>query len=216
MPFTAPRYERAMGSSSYRGIQTMRNWPGWPPRSARKRYVIVVGVSRTISRRGTTWSLGMGDTDRLGHGMEAGLFQEGGHFLRDLVEDAEAAGEDRSPDLDGARPRHDVLQGVAARPDSTDTDHRDVHLLADVVHGPHADRPDRGTAQTAVLVREGGDLQLRRDRHRLQRVDRHDAVGPAFLGRDRERGDVLDIRGELWEDGDVDDVLHHAGEVPNR
>src|SRR5467141_53768 len=205
-----------MGSSSYRGIQTMRNWPGWPPRSARKRYVIVVGVSRTISRRGTTWILGMSDPNRLRNRVEARFLEEGGHFLRDLVEDAEAAGEDRSPDLDGARPRHDVLQGVTARPDSTDTDHRDVHLLADVVHGPHADRPDRGTAQAAVLVREGGDLQLRRDRHRLQCVDRHDAVGPAFLGGDRKRGDVLDIRGELREDGDVDDILHRAGEVPDR
>src|SRR2546425_1083847 len=147
-----------MGSSSYRGIQTIRNWPGWPPRSARKRYVIVVGVSRTISRRGTTWILGMSDPNRLRNRVEARFLEEGGHFLRDLVEDAEAAGEDRGPYLHGARPRHDVLQGVTARPDSTDTDHRDVHLLADIVHGPHADRPDRGTAQAAVLGRDGGVL----------------------------------------------------------
>src|SRR6267143_316700 len=195
MPFTAPRYERAMGSSSYRGIQTMRNWPGWPPRSARKRYVIVVGVSRTISRRGTTWILGMGDSDRLGYGVEAGLFQKEAHFVGDLVEDPQAPGEDRGPNLNGARARHDVLQGVAARPDSTDADHGDVHLLADVVHGPDANRPDRGPAQPAILVRKGRHLQLRGDGHRLERVDGDDAVGPSLLGGDRERGDVLDVRG---------------------
>src|SRR5438132_12462962 len=97
----------------------------------------------------------MGDPDRLGHGMEAGLFQEEGHFFCDLVEDAQAAGEDRGPDLHGARPCHDVLQGVAARPQSTYTDHGDVHLLADVVYGPHAYRPDRRYALTAGLTCDG-------------------------------------------------------------
>src|SRR5947208_14843814 len=93
----------------------MRNCPGFPPRSPRNRYVVVVGVSRTISRRGTTWILGMGDPDRLRDRLEAGLLEEGGHLPRDLVEDADAAREDRGPDLDRARPRHDVLEGLPAR-----------------------------------------------------------------------------------------------------
>src|SRR5438552_568201 len=215
MPFTAPRWERAIGSSSYRGIQTIRNWPGCPPRFARKRYVIVVGVSRTISRRGTTWILGMGDPDRLRYGVEARFLEEGGHFLYDFVEDSEAPREDRGPDLDCARAGHDVLQGVATRSDPTDPDHGDMDLLADVVHGPHADRSDRGTAQPAVLVRERRHLQFWRDRHCLHCVDRDNPVGPAFLGSHSESGDVLDVRRELGKDGDVDDIFHRAGEVPD-
>src|SRR5947199_4311074 len=216
MPFTAPRWERAIGSSSYRGIQTMRNWPGVPPRSPRNRYVIVVGVSRTISRRGTTCILGMGDPDRLRDRLEAGLLQEGGHLLRDLVEDAEAAREDRGADLDRARPRHDVLEGVPAGADAADADHGDVDLLADVVHGPHADRTDRGAAEPAEAVREGGHLEFWRDRHCLHRVDRDDAVRSALFRGDGELRDVLNVRGELREDGDVDDVLHLPREVPDR
>src|SRR5439155_1246216 len=216
MPFTAPRWERAMGSSSYRGIQTIRNWPGCPPRSARKRYVIVVGVSRTISRRGTTWILGMGDPDRLRYGVEARFLQENAHFLYDFVEDAEAPREDRGSDLDRARTGHDVLQGVATRSDPTDADHGDMDLLADVVHGSHSDRPDRGAAKAAVLVRQRRHLQFWRDRHCLQCVDRDNPVGPAFLGGHGESGDVLDVRRELGKDGNVDDILHRAGEVPDR
>src|SRR5438876_10835630 len=98
MPFTAPRWERAMGSSSYRGIQTIRNWPGCPPRSARKRYVIVVGVSRTLYRRGTAWILGMCDPERLRYGVEARFLQEQAHILDDFVEDAEAPQKDRGSD----------------------------------------------------------------------------------------------------------------------
>src|SRR5438094_8240853 len=81
MPLTAPRYEIAIGSSSYRGIQTMRNCPGCPPKSPRNRYVIVVGVSRTSSRIGTTSNLGMGDPDRFRDGGETGLLEEGTHLL---------------------------------------------------------------------------------------------------------------------------------------
>src|SRR6266581_417034 len=90
-----------MGSSSYRGIQTMRNWPGCSAKSARKRYVVVEGVSRTISRRGTTWILGMRDPDRLGHRAESGFLQEGRHLLRNLVEDPEAFRDDCGPARDG-------------------------------------------------------------------------------------------------------------------
>src|SRR5204862_31060 len=104
----------------------MRNCPGFPPRSPRNRYVVVVGVSRTISRRGTTWILGMGDPDRLRYGVEARFLQENAHFLYDFVEDAEAPREDRGPDLDRARAGHDVLQGVATRSDPTDADHVDI------------------------------------------------------------------------------------------
>src|SRR5947208_13729525 len=143
----------------------MRNCPGFPPRSPRNRYVVVVGVSRTISRRGTTWILGMGDPDRLRDRLEAGLLEEGGHLPRDLVEDAEAAREDCGANLDRARPRHDVLEGVPARSDAADADHRDLDLLADVVDGPHADRTDRGAAQPAEAGREGRHLEFRRDRH---------------------------------------------------
>src|SRR5207247_9837864 len=125
MPFTAPRWERAMGSSSYRGIQTIRNWPGCPPRSARKRYVIVVGVSRTISRRGTTWILGMGDPDRLRYGVEDRFLQENAHVLYDLVEGAEAPREDRGPDMDRADAGHEVHQGVANQVHTATDDHRD-------------------------------------------------------------------------------------------
>src|SRR5207253_280730 len=205
-----------MGRSSYRGIQTIRNWPGCPPRSARKRYVIVVGVSRTISRRGTTWIVGMGDPDRLRYGVEARFLQENAHFLYDFVEDAEAPREDRGSDLDRARTGHDVLQGVATRSDPTDADHGDMDLLADVVHGSHSDRPDRGAAKAAVLVRQRRHLQFWRDRHCLQCVDRDNPVGPAFLGGHGESGDVLDVRRELGKDGNVDDILHRAGEVPDR
>src|SRR5438046_7344930 len=130
MPFTAPRWERAMGSSSYRGIQTIRNWPGCPPRSARKRYVIVVGVSRTISRRGTTWILGMGDPDRLRYGVEARFLQENAHFRYAFVEDAEAPQEDPGPDLDRARPGQEVPRGVPTRPAPTDADNGTMNFLA--------------------------------------------------------------------------------------
>src|SRR5438093_12750033 len=106
-----------MGSSSYRGIQTIRNWPGCPPRSARKRYVIVVGVSRTISRRGTTWILGMGDPDRLRYGVEARFLQENAHFIYDFVEYAGPPREERGSDLDRARAGEEVVPAVAARSD---------------------------------------------------------------------------------------------------
>src|SRR6266545_6822265 len=204
-----------MGSSSYRGIQTMRNWPGCSAKSARKRYVVVEGVSRTISRRGTTWILGIRDPDRLWHRAETRFLQERGHLLRDLVEDPEALRDNRGPDLDGARAGHDVLQGVPAGPNAADADDRDVYLLADVVHGPHADRPDRGAAEPAEAIRQGGHLQLRRDGHRLHRVDRDDAVGTAFFGRHREGRDVLDVRGEFREDGEGNRVLDGAGEFPH-
>src|SRR5438552_1812242 len=191
-----------MGSSSYRGIQTIRNWPGCPPRSARKRYVIVVGVSRTISRRGTTWILGMGDPDRLRYGVEARFLEEGGHFLYDFVEDAEAPREDRGPDLDCARAGHDVLQGVATRSDPTDTDHGDMDLLADVVHGPHADRSDRGTAQPAVLVRERRHLQFWGDCHRLHCVERDNRRVRIALARLRTHA--------LRDDGTGARLIHAA------
>src|SRR5207302_1141010 len=57
----------------------------------------------------------MGDPDRLRDRLEAGLLEEGGHLPRDLVEDAEAAREDRGADLDRARPRHDVRDGRPSR-----------------------------------------------------------------------------------------------------
>src|SRR2546428_13985063 len=85
MPLTAPKYEIAIGSSSYSGIQTIRNWPGCPPKSPRNRYVIVVGVSRTNSRIGTTSNLGMGDPDRFRDGGESGFLVEGRHLLRDFL-----------------------------------------------------------------------------------------------------------------------------------
>src|SRR6266705_643916 len=190
MPLTAPRYEIAIGSSSYRGIQTIRNWPGCPPKSPRNRYVIVVGVSRTSSRIGTTSNLGMGDPDRFRDGAETGLLEEGGHLLGDLLEHGDAFRNDRGADLDGAGTGHDVLQGVPPRPDAADADHGNVDLLADVVHSPHAYWPDRRTAEPSELVREEGHLQLGDDRHRLHRIDRDDPVGAALFRRDRERGDV--------------------------
>src|SRR3989442_14650842 len=171
MPLTAPRYESAIGSSSYRGIQTIRNWPGCPPKSPRNRYVIVVGVSRTSSRIGTTSNLGMGDPDRFRDGGKSGFFQEGPHLLDDLVEHREAFRDDRGPHLDGARPGHDVLQVVPPRSDASDADHGDVDLFADVVHRAHADRSDGGAAEAAELVRQERHLQLGADGHRLPPVD---------------------------------------------
>src|SRR3989442_14347076 len=185
MPLTAPRYEIAIGSSSYRGIQPIRNWPGCPTKSPRNRYVIVVGVSRTSSRIGTTSNLGMRDPDRFRDGAESGLLEEGRHLLRDLLEHGDAFRDNRGSDLDGAGTGHDVLQGVPPGPDAADFDHGDVDLLADIAHGPHAFLPVRGTALPSELVREEGHLQLRDDRHRLHRVDRDDAVRAALFGRDR-------------------------------
>src|SRR5207245_1222574 len=193
MPLTAPRYESAIGSSSYRGIQTIRNWPGCPPKSPRNRYVIVVGVSRTSSRIGTTSNLGMGDPDRFRDGAESGFFEKRAHLLDDLVEHREAFRDDRCPHLDGARARHDVLEGVSPRSDPADADYGNVDPFADVVHRAYADRPDRGTAQASELVRQERHLELGDDRHRLHRVDRDDSVRAAFLRGNRERGDVLDV-----------------------
>src|SRR5437870_3927647 len=158
----------------------------------------------------------MGDPDRLRDGAEPGVLEEGRHFFRDLVEHPEALRNDRRADLHGARARHDVLERIPAGPDAADTDHGDVDLLADVVDGAHADRANRGTAQSAEAIRERGHLQLRRDRHRLQRVDRHNPIGSAPLRGDRKRRDVLDVRGELREDRKRDDILHRTRELLDR
>src|SRR5437899_12411453 len=136
MPLTAPRTESAIGSPSSRGIQTIRNWPGCPPKSPRNRYVIVVGVSRTSSRIGTTSNLGMGDPDRFRDGAESGVLEEGRHLLRDLLEHGEDFEDDRDADLDGAGTGHDVLQGVPSGPYAPDADHQHVDLLADFEHQP--------------------------------------------------------------------------------
>src|SRR2546430_7483937 len=140
MPFTAPRYESAIGSSSYRGTHPIRNCPGCPPKSPRNRYVIVVGVSRTSSRIGTTSNLGMGDPDRFRDRAETGFLQERAHLLDDLVKDREAFRDDRGPHLNGACPRHDVLEGVPPRSDTADSDDGVGDLLANVVLRPHAER----------------------------------------------------------------------------
>src|SRR5438309_5016051 len=158
----------------------------------------------------------MGDPDRLRNGTEPGVLQEGRHFFRDLVEDLEALRNDRRADLHGARARHDVLERIPAGPDAADANHGDVDLLADVVHRTYAKRTNRGTAQSAEAIRERGHLQLRRDRHRLQRVDRHNPIGSAPLRGDRERRDVLDVRGELREDRKRDDILHRTRELLDR
>src|SRR5256885_14510486 len=113
MLFTARRYEIAIGSSSYRGIHTMRNCPGCPPKSPRNRYVIVVRVSRTSSRIGTTSNLGMGDPDRFRDRVESGFLEKGPHLLDDLVEAREALRDARGTHLHAARPGHDVLQGLS-------------------------------------------------------------------------------------------------------
>src|SRR5207245_8718176 len=113
-------------------------------------------------------------------------------------------------DLHGARAGHDVLERIPAGPDAADANYGDVDLLADVVHRTYAKRTNRGTAQAAEAIRERGHLQLRRDRHRLQRVDRDNPIGSALLCGDRERRDVLDVRRELWEDRKRDDMLHRT------
>src|SRR5437879_13453102 len=140
---------------------------------------MVDGVSRTTSRSGTTWILGMGDRDRLRDGAEPGVLQEGRHFFRDLVEDPEPFRDNRRADLHGARARHDVLERIPAGPDAADANYGDVDLLADVVHRTYAKRTNRGTAQSAEAIRERGHLQLRRDRHRLQRVVPRNPLGSA-------------------------------------
>src|SRR2546428_4387498 len=177
---------------------------------------MVDGVSRTTSRSGTTWILGRGAPDRLRDGAEPGVLEEGRHFFRDLVEPPEALRNDRRADLHGARARHDVLERIPAGPDAADANHGDVDLLADVVHRTYAKRTNRGTAQAAEAIREGGHLQLRCDRHRLQRVDRDNPIGAALLCSDRERRDVLDVRRELWEDRKRDDILHRTRELLDR
>src|SRR2546427_7738112 len=174
---------------------------------------MVDGVSRTTSRSGTTWILGMGDPDRLRDGAEPGVLEEGRHFFRDLFEPPEPLQNDPRAAWHGARARHDVLERIPAGPDAADANHGDVDLLADVVHRAHADRADRGTAEAAEPIRQGRHLEFRRDRHRLHGVDRDDAVGPALLGGDRERRDVLDVRRELREDGKRDDILHRTREL---
>src|SRR6266480_2012521 len=59
----------------------------------------------------------MGDPDRLGHGMEAGLFQEEGHFFCDLVEDAQAAERIAVPICTAHAPA--MMYSKASRPDPT-------------------------------------------------------------------------------------------------
>ena len=64
----------------------------------------------------------------------------------------------------------------------------------DGAHLGDRDRPHRRPGEPAVA---GGDPGLRRrrvDRARLQRVDQRDRVGPALLGRDRDRRRVGDVR----------------------
>src|SRR5712691_7913482 len=131
----------------------MRNCPGGPPKSARNRYVVVALVSRTIWTSGTTSNLGMRDPDRLRHGGEAGFLEEQSHLRRNRPEDRQAFRDDCRPDLDGARPGHDVLQRVSAGANAADADHGDVDLVTDVVYGAHADRTDRGTTEAAETVR---------------------------------------------------------------
>src|SRR5438445_10273793 len=149
MPLTAPRYEIAIGSSSYRGIQTIRNWPGCPPKSPRNRYVIVVGVSRTSSKIGTTSNLGMGDPDRFRDGAETGFLQEGRHLLGNLLKHGEPFRDDRGPHLDGARPGHDVLEGVPPGSDPAHADSRNGDLFSAIAPRAYDDAPNRGTGRAA-------------------------------------------------------------------
>src|SRR3989304_643350 len=156
-----------MGSSSPRGIQTMTNCPGPPPKSARNRYVVVWWLSRTTSMRGTTWSLLMGGPHGVLDGCDPEVLEDPGGFLEDLVEGPEPARQESRAHRHRHRPRHDVLEGVAPRRDPAHPDHGDVDSRVDVVHRAHADGADRGPAQAAVAVREDGHAGPRGDGHRL-------------------------------------------------
>src|SRR3990172_5401765 len=104
-----------MGSSSHRGIQTMTNCPGSPPKSARNRYVVVWWPPRTAWMRGTAWSLVMGGPHGVLDGCDPEVLEDPGGFLEDLVEGPEPARQESRADLDRGRARHDVLEGGAPR-----------------------------------------------------------------------------------------------------
>src|SRR5437773_3570935 len=181
IPFKSPRYERAIGTSSWPGIHTITNCPGEPSMSARNRNVEVSCTSFTTSSRGTISSLPMGRPHDRGQGLHAPLL----HELRDLrgnfLEHRHPAGRESGADLDCPGPRHDVLEGVPPGLDPADADDRHVHGLVNLVHAPHPDRAEGGSAEPADLVREDRRPELRGDRHRLQRVDRDDRVRAAVL-----------------------------------
>src|SRR3989442_14899090 len=96
----------------------------------------------------------MGDPDRFRDGGETGLIEEGTHLLDDLVEHRGALRDDRGPDLHGACPGHEVLQGIKPRPDAADSDHWDADLFADVANPAHADRADGAADAATGVVRD--------------------------------------------------------------
>src|SRR3990172_10698021 len=120
--------------------------------SARNRYVFVLGSSTTTSSSGTICvrRLPMGGSHEVRDPRVPIRVHPVGHLAADMGEDVDAAAEDRRPDLDRARTRHEVLDRVAAVLDPPDPEDRKVYRLPDLVYAPEADGLDRGAAEAPV------------------------------------------------------------------
>src|SRR5438445_13837866 len=216
IPFRSPRYDKAIGTSSCPGIQTMMNCPGEPSKLARNRNVEASWTSVTTSSSGTTSSLPMGNPHEGREGLHAPLLHVRADLRGHFLEHVQPVGRDCGADLHGPGSRHHVLERIPPRLHPADPDDRDVDGFVDLVHAPHSYGAQRGPAEPADLVREDRRPDLRGDRHRLQRVDRHDRVRPAVLRGPGELRDVGAVRRELRHHREGDLPLHRGGEFPHR
>src|SRR3989442_13277050 len=216
IPFRSPRYDKAIGTSSCPGIQTMMNCPGEPSKLARNRNVEASWTSVTISSSGTISSLPMGNPHEGREGLHPSFIHVRADLRGHFLEHVQPMGRNRGADLHGPGSRHHVLKGVPPRLHTADPDDGDVDGLVDLVHAPHPDRSERGPAEPANFVREDRRPDLGGNRHPLQRVDRHDCIRPAVLRGPGELGDVGDVRRELRHHRERDLPLYRGGELPNR
>src|ERR1044071_9136546 len=81
-------------------------------------------------------------------------FAPGSHFRDNALRRARITKRGR-PDADEARTRHHVLDGIRARRDTADADHRDMNGARDLPCREHADRENGGTADTAGPESDG-------------------------------------------------------------
>src|SRR2546426_1611496 len=109
IPFRSPRYDRAIGTSSCPGIQTMMNCPGEPSKLARNRNVEASWTSFTISSNGTISSLPMGHPHEGREGLHPPFLHVRADLRGHFLEHVQPVGRDRCADLHRACPRHHVL-----------------------------------------------------------------------------------------------------------